>query len=194
MKKLNVTKWNELRLLVEKDPINGWCQFLGAPGVLPWWENQALTTVWAGKAGDPSVHLRQQATEVLNPTSNRMWRMTVEEAKAVLAILEAGVAGTLTKEEANRKLTLNMNAATEAARLRVPGHVFKTEDFRGGAVDPTTWLYAMRAHYRKVPRLHLRRTLDEQAALLEKALSAAPTLLAGLLLDASEPADSGPSG
>lgn len=198
--RLNLERWNSLRLAVEKDGMAGWYEWAGSPGSpLPWWEVGALELIGQGKAADPASTLRKQANDVLDPASKRSWRMTPDEATSALQLLDGGVPGAwmrITPEEAHERWTLNMNCLLEAGRLHIPGKVFKTADFKGGAVSPLTWVYVLRAHYRKVPRLHLRRTLDEQAAMLAAALREAPTLLGGLLEpapDATPPAGSGPS-
>jgi len=192
--RLNLERWNSLRLAVEKGGMAGWYEWAGSAGSpLPFWEVQALELISQGKAAGPASHLRKQANEFLDPASKRIWRMTPDEARAALALLDAGVEGRVSKEAAHDRWTMNMNCLLEAGRLHVPGKVFKTADFKGGATSPLTWVYVLRAHCRKVPRLHLRRTLDEQGAMLAAALREAPTLLAGLL-DASAPSASDPSG
>ena len=75
--------------------------------------------------------------------------------------------------------------------LSVPGGssssvITSGDDFKGGAISPLTWLYALRAHMRKVPRLHLHgKTLDEQKSYLERAVFHAPNFL-GVLLTKQE--------
>jgi len=195
--RLNLERWNSLRLAVEKDGMAGWYAWAGSAGSpLPWWEVGALELISQGKAADPASTLRKQANDVLDPASKRSWRMTPDEATSALQLLDGGVPGAwmrITPEEAHDRWTLNMNCQLEAGRLHGPGKVFKATDFRGGATSPLTWVYVLRAHFRKVPRLHLRRTLDEQRAMLDAALREAPTLFAGLL-DATAPAAAGPSG
>lgn len=191
--RLNLERWNALRLAVESRGMAGWYELAGSPGSpLPFWEPSALTAIGEGMASDRVSRLRSMAIESLDPGSKHR-RMSPDEAQGTLALLDAALAGSVTKEQAHARWAADVTCQIETGRLKNPGRVFKAVDFKGGACSAVTWLYVLRAHFRKVPRLHLRRTLDEQAAMIEQALQEAPTLLAGLL-DASAPSASDPSG
>lgn len=181
--RLNLERWNSLRLAVESKGMRGWYEWAGLPGgLLPSWEVRALEEI--GQDENLPVrrgwNLRRAIADVLDPNSKVSWPMTKDEAQSALALLDAGVSGAVTKEQAHQRWTLNVDCMLETGRLHAPGKVFKAEDFKGGACSPLTWVYVLRAHFRKVPRIHLRCTLDEQAAMMEAALREAPTLFAGL--------------
>ena len=85
---------------------------------------------------------------------------------------------------------LGVYAAAEVrSHLTCPGPddrasaVFHYADFKGGAVNPLTWLYALRAHLRFTPHLHLEgKSLDEQDSHLSRALAKAPHAIGGLVV------------
>jgi hypothetical protein len=69
----------------------------------------------------------------------------------------------------------------EIGNLTRPGRgVFRPEDFKGGSTSFETWVHALRAHSRG--RVHFKgKTLEQQEALIQAALKAAPMVFSKVL-------------
>lgn len=180
MKVLNVERWNTLRALVEKEPYVGWYNFVGLEGPLGWWEHACLHDISQGLHTEP---LKSRAWRVANSEPNHGFLTTQEEKAKMVKLLTEAAADPNAKEKAQAKIVLDGSVTGERMRMRTPGPkvaIFRVDDFKGGTVKESTWIYAIRAHLRG--KVHLKgKTLEEQGVFIEKALARCPLLLGCLV-------------
>ena len=186
--RLDVQKWNELRKKFESDPAvfaDVWQKISGTHA------SETVLDVYKAMSGG----FRHASPEVVEATllgEKTGYRYSRDDVAGGLRLLSDYKEGRVTREDASAFLARRQSVVTEFCYLSKPGGtssavITSPDDFKGGAISPLTWLYALRAHMRKVPRLHLHgKTLDEQGAYLERAITKAPTFLGALLTKREE--------
>ncbi len=191
MKKLNVEKWNKLRLALEGKGASyqNDAPLFEAMGIPVFnWRVRSLLKALVSSATAESERSRRRAQshiELYRGYAAGKYNVKPEDQKAYSEVLEAWDSGKLDPVALANTFAQQTVICDEVLHLTQPKRgVFQACDFKGGSPNLMTWLYAVRAQCRQNPRLHLQHLLPEtQASLVEKAIAKAPRLLGALFDD-----------
>jgi hypothetical protein len=188
MKKLNVEKWNKLRLALEGKGASyrndaPLFEAMGVP-VFDWRTRSLLKALVSSATAEPERSRRHAESHVglYRGYAAGKYNVKPEDQKAYSEVLEAWDSGKLDPVALANTFAQQTVICDEVLHLTQPKRgVFQASDFKGGSPDLMTWLYAIRSQYRQNPRLHFTHLLPEtQASLVEKAIAKAPLLLGAL--------------
>lgn len=187
MKKLNIDKWNKLRLALERTGasyVNDAPLFkaMGIP-VFDWRTRGLLKAIASSKTADADRARRNAEShiELYRGYAAGKYNVKPEDQHVYAAVLADWDEGKLDPLALAEAFTQQDAICKEALYLTQPKRgVFHASDFKGGTVDLITWLYALRSHCRG--RVHFKgKTSEQQEYFIQKALEKAPLLLGALL-------------
>ena len=187
MKKLNIEKWNKLRMALERKGasyMNDAPLFraMGIP-VFDWRTRSLLKAIVSAKTADTEQGRRRAEShiELYRGYAAGKYNVKPEDQQAYAAVLADWDTSKLDPQELAETFARQDAICKEALFLTQPKRgVFHADDFRGGSVDLITWLYALRAHCRG--RLHFKgKTIEQQENFIKQAVEKAPLLLGALL-------------
>jgi hypothetical protein len=189
MKKLNVEKWNKMRLALEGTGASytNDAPLFAAVGIAVFDSRTRglLKAIVSAKTADTEQGRRRAEShiELYRGYAAGKYNVKPEDQQAYAAVLADWDAGRLDPSDLANVFAQQDVICKEALYLTQPKRgVFHASEFKGGTVDLITWLYVLRAQCRENPRLHLKgKTIEQQEQLVQKALDKAPKLLGALL-------------